>query len=292
MRRGVTRSHVVFDHAKGSSRRAARSRGQTSSCRRGALSIIGGKLTTYLNLSRQTVDVVFEKLDRKAPKSRSRKVPLPGSETSDFEAFAAGFKSASTIPEVLSGRLLKLYGVRAAEVLKIGEEDPELLTPLLYRKRRDGVDRGRGDLGFPRGDGPDALRRTLEALDGRIRPKGRPRRRRRRRRGRRQTPRMGKGARRTRSARVPRVDQTLHPQRAQGSRNLTANSCAPSAVRKEGPPESSSRFSRCLLRALPVPACEGLRPQVPEILRTDAQRLRQLSANLHRRIDVALLYLG
>ena len=96
----------------------------------GLLSIIGGKLTTYLNLSRQTVDVVFEKLDRKAPKSRSRKVPLPGSETSDFEAFAAGFKSASTMPEVLSDRLLKLYGVRAAEVLKIGEDDPGLLTPL------------------------------------------------------------------------------------------------------------------------------------------------------------------
>jgi glycerol-3-phosphate dehydrogenase len=96
----------------------------------GLLSIVGGKLTTYLNLSRQTVDAALKKLDRKAPKSRSRKVPLPGSETSDFEAFAAGFKSASTIPEVLSDRLLKLYGVRAAEVLKIGEEDPELLTPL------------------------------------------------------------------------------------------------------------------------------------------------------------------
>jgi glycerol-3-phosphate dehydrogenase len=96
----------------------------------GLLSIVGGKLTTYLNLSRQTVDAAFKKLDRKAPKSTSRKVPLPGSETSDFEAFAAGFKSASTIPEVIGDRLLKLYGVRAAEVLKVGEDDPELLTPL------------------------------------------------------------------------------------------------------------------------------------------------------------------
>jgi glycerol-3-phosphate dehydrogenase len=129
---GVTRSHVVFDHAKGGSAaggKIARSDVELPQVG-GLLSIIGGKLTTYLNLSRQTVDAAFKKLDRKAPKSRSRKVPLPGSETSDFEAFAAGFKSASTIPEVLSDRLLKLYGVRAAEVLKIGEEDPELLTPL------------------------------------------------------------------------------------------------------------------------------------------------------------------
>ena len=133
VRRGASPgSHVVFDHAKGGSAAGGKITRSDVELPQvgGLLSIIGGKLTTYLNLSRQTVDVVFEKLDRKAPKSRSRKVPLPGSETSDFEAFAAGFKSASTIPEVLSGRLLKLYGVRAAEVLKIGEDDPELLTPL------------------------------------------------------------------------------------------------------------------------------------------------------------------
>ena len=129
---GVTRSHVVFDHAKGGSAAGGKVKSQSAELPQvgGLLSIIGGKLTTYLNLSRQTVDAVFEKLGRKAPKSTSRKVPLPGSETSDFEAFAAGFRSASAIPEVLSGRLLKLYGVRAAEVLKVGEGDPELLTPL------------------------------------------------------------------------------------------------------------------------------------------------------------------
>src|SRR5215210_3760590 len=129
---GVTRSHVVFDHAKGSSAAGGKMKRSDVELPQvgGLLSIIGGKLTTYLNLSRQTVDAVFEKLGRKAPKSTSREVPLPGSETSDFEAFAAGFRSASTIPEVLSGRLLKLYGVRAAEVLKVGEDDPELLKPL------------------------------------------------------------------------------------------------------------------------------------------------------------------
>src|SRR5829696_8771942 len=104
---GVTRSHVVFDHAKGGSAAGGKITRSDVELPQvgGLLSVIGGKLTTYLNLSRQTVDAVYKKLDRKAPKSRSRKVPLPGSETSDFEAFAAGFKSASTIPEVLSDRL-------------------------------------------------------------------------------------------------------------------------------------------------------------------------------------------
>jgi glycerol-3-phosphate dehydrogenase len=129
---GVTRSHVVFDHAKGGSAAGGKVKSQSAELPPvgGLLSIVGGKLTTYLNLSRQTVDAVFKKLHRKAPRSTSRKIPLPGSETPDFESFAAGYKSASTLPEVLSERLLKLYGVRTAEVLRMGEEDPELLTPL------------------------------------------------------------------------------------------------------------------------------------------------------------------
>jgi glycerol-3-phosphate dehydrogenase len=129
---GVTRSHVVFDHAKGGSAAGGKVKSQSAELPQvgGLLSIIGGKLTTYLNLSRQTTDAVFKKLDRKGPKSTSRKTPLPGSETSDFGAFVAGFKAASTIPDVLRDRLLKLYGVRAAEVLSLGEDDPDLLTPL------------------------------------------------------------------------------------------------------------------------------------------------------------------
>jgi glycerol-3-phosphate dehydrogenase len=129
---GVTRSHVVFDHATGGSAAGGKVKSQSAELPRvgGLLSIIGGKLTTYLNLSRQTTDAVFKKLERKGPKSTSRKTPLPGSETSDFAAFAAGFRAASPVPDVIRDRLLKLYGVRAAEVLKIGEDDPELLTPL------------------------------------------------------------------------------------------------------------------------------------------------------------------
>ena len=129
---GVTRSHVVFDHAKGGS--AAGGKVKSASLKmpnfEGLISIIGGKLTTYLNLSRQTTDAVYKKLGRKAPKSQVRKTPLPGGETSDFEAYAEGFKAATSIPEVLSERLLKLYGVRAPEVLAIAKDDPDLMEPL------------------------------------------------------------------------------------------------------------------------------------------------------------------
>ncbi len=129
---GVTRSHVVYDHAEGKSAAGGKVTSASAEMPQvgGLLSIIGGKLTTYLNLGRQTTDAVFKKLDRKGPKSQSRKVPLPGGETTDFKAFAAGFKSASEIPDVLAERLLKLYGVRAARVLALAENDPELKTPL------------------------------------------------------------------------------------------------------------------------------------------------------------------
>ncbi len=129
---GVTRSHVVFDHAKGGS--AAGGKVKNASLQMpqygGLISIIGGKLTTYLNLSRQTTDAVFKKLGRKAPKSQARKVPLPGGNTSDFDAYAEGFKAATSIPEVISKRLLKVYGTRASEVLALAGDDPDLLEPL------------------------------------------------------------------------------------------------------------------------------------------------------------------
>jgi glycerol-3-phosphate dehydrogenase len=123
---------VVFDHATGDSAAGGKVKSQSAELPPvgGLLSIIGGKLTTYLNLSRQTTDAVFKKLDRKGPKSKSRKIPLPGSDTADFGSFVDGFKAASKTPDVIRDRLLKLYGVRAAEVLAIGEDDPDLLTPL------------------------------------------------------------------------------------------------------------------------------------------------------------------
>lgn len=114
----VSRGHTIYDHAEHDPKIG------------GLFSIIGGKLTTYRNLSRETVDAVYKKLGRKAPRSHTDKVPLPGGAMKDFEAFAAEFKVTSALTEELAERLLKLYGVRALEVLEMADGDPSLRVPL------------------------------------------------------------------------------------------------------------------------------------------------------------------
>ena len=114
----VTRSHIIYDHAEKDPEIG------------GLISIIGGKLTTYRNLSRETVDEVYDKLHLHAPKSNTGKVPLPGGATEDFEAFAANFKATSGLSEELSERLLKLYGTRSPDVLAVAGDDHSLRMPL------------------------------------------------------------------------------------------------------------------------------------------------------------------
>lgn len=90
------------------------------------LSIIGGKLTTYRNLAEEAVDQVFGKLGRPIPKCVTDQQPLPGADTSDFDAFARDFKQRCSLPEVISERLLRIYGVRSVEVSRLTEADSSL----------------------------------------------------------------------------------------------------------------------------------------------------------------------
>jgi glycerol-3-phosphate dehydrogenase len=130
----ITRAHVVFDHAKGSSVGGGKiektdvGRPQVE----GLISIIGGKLTTYRNLARQTVDAVYGKLGQPAPPSTTDKVPLPGGEVGvgGFDAFAADFRLSSGLTPELAERLLKLYGTRAPDVLAEAGDDASLRLPL------------------------------------------------------------------------------------------------------------------------------------------------------------------
>lgn len=112
----ITRRHFIHDHAP-----------QLENF----LSIVGGKITTYRNLSEQTVNLVFKKLRRAAPPSRTAQRPLPGASQEEFKAFAARFrKESSLLPERTQSHLLRVYGTRAAKVLEIAAEHPELLAPL------------------------------------------------------------------------------------------------------------------------------------------------------------------
>ena len=114
----VTRSHLIHDHS------------ELEPGANGLLSIVGGKLTTYRNLSRQTVNEVYKKLGTRAPKCVTDRVPLPGGAVRDFEEFSAEFEQRSGLPETSARRLLKLYGARAYNVLAETADDPSPKNPL------------------------------------------------------------------------------------------------------------------------------------------------------------------
>src|SRR4028119_1217631 len=127
----LTRRPVVSAHASGRSVAGGKLTVDGAGPRaEGLISIVGGKLTTYRNLARQTVNVAYKKLGQAAPASITDKVPLPGGAVADFAAFAVDFKATSGLTDELSERLLRLYGARAPEVLEEAGDDPSLRGPL------------------------------------------------------------------------------------------------------------------------------------------------------------------
>jgi glycerol-3-phosphate dehydrogenase len=107
----ITRRHFIRDHAPKL---------------KNLLSVIGGKLTTYRNLAEELVDLALKKLGRPVTKASTAVVPLPGAVTTDFQAFSEEFQHESGLPENVSARLLRIYGTRAPEVLKLTVNRPEL----------------------------------------------------------------------------------------------------------------------------------------------------------------------
>jgi glycerol-3-phosphate dehydrogenase len=108
----ITRRHFIRDHAP---------------ALRGFASIVGGKLTTYRNLSEQATDLLFKKLGRKPPACRTAEEMLPGAVASeDMASFAERFKAESNLPGDVAERLLRIYGTRAKDVLELAGNDAEL----------------------------------------------------------------------------------------------------------------------------------------------------------------------
>jgi glycerol-3-phosphate dehydrogenase len=110
----VTRRHIVHDHEPELG---------------GLLSIVGGKLTTYRNLAQETVEAVFGKLEQDPPGCRTFELPLPGGAAADWPEFRDQFLRAAHVPRPVGERLLRIYGVRAEEVLSLAQGAPELLEP-------------------------------------------------------------------------------------------------------------------------------------------------------------------
>lgn len=111
----ITRRHFIRDHA---------------TALPGFISIVGGKLTTYRNLSEQTVDLLFKKLGRKPSECRTAEEMLPGASVEDLVSFGEQFKAGSNLPEAIAERLLRIYGTRAKDVLELATYDAELLKPI------------------------------------------------------------------------------------------------------------------------------------------------------------------
>jgi len=109
---GITRRHFIHDHGVGLYN---------------FLSIVGGKLTTYRNLSEETVDIVFRKLRRPSPSCATAISPLPGAATPDFKDFCNRFKRQNgEFDNATLERLLRVYGERAVDVIKLAKDNAGL----------------------------------------------------------------------------------------------------------------------------------------------------------------------
>lgn len=103
----ITRRHILHDHAEAGAR--------------GLVSVVGGKLTTYRELSAQVVDWAQAQLDLAVTPSRTGWELLPGAIGIGFDlaSFRSRFVAESGLPERSAAHLVDVYGGRANEVLAL-----------------------------------------------------------------------------------------------------------------------------------------------------------------------------
>lgn len=111
----VSRSHVIKDHAP---------------THRELLSVIGGKLTTYRSLAEETVDIAFRHLGLKPKRCATASLLFPGAHVQDWATYRRDLVQTSALPQATVDRLVGIYGSRAADILVLGREQPDLLKPL------------------------------------------------------------------------------------------------------------------------------------------------------------------
>ena len=85
----------------------------------GALSIVGGKLTTYRRMAQDAVDLVAARPGVSAGRCRTHRLPLVGARP-----------APGGPPGALAPRLVRRYGSEAAAVAAMAHDRPELLEPL------------------------------------------------------------------------------------------------------------------------------------------------------------------
>lgn len=107
----IPRSHVLHDHAPSMP---------------GLVTVVGGKLTTFRQLSEDAVDDVFKRLGRPGPPCVTAKLPFPGAvfDASSLRRELTGLG----LSEKSADRLMGLYGARARHVVAEAKADPSLLA--------------------------------------------------------------------------------------------------------------------------------------------------------------------
>jgi glycerol-3-phosphate dehydrogenase len=102
------------------------------------ITVCGGKLTTSRSLGEKLVDLVVANLPGSSPASwaehPTRKTPLPGGHTDDFEHYlkdaAADAVRLYDIPRAAAERIVRTYGTRWQQVLEPIRRDRKLADPL------------------------------------------------------------------------------------------------------------------------------------------------------------------
>ncbi len=109
---GITRRHLIFDHKK---------EGFSN-----FISIIGGKLTTYRNLSEQAVDLAFKKLNYQFESTKTKKIPISGNLPVSEKRFIDTLsRSANQFSQESIQHFVNLYGTNSIDVLKLINSNKE-----------------------------------------------------------------------------------------------------------------------------------------------------------------------
>jgi glycerol-3-phosphate dehydrogenase len=87
-------------------------------------SIVGGKLTTYRSLAEEAVNLVGRELGQKLPACQTSSTPLPGALNLTDALVGSGKIGLS---DQTTRHLSRVYGSRAAKVLEIIDDNPELI---------------------------------------------------------------------------------------------------------------------------------------------------------------------
>ena len=110
----ITRKHIILDHA--------------SDGIDNFVSVIGGKLTTYRNLSEEVVNLVYKKLVYKKNGCKTKEIPLVGNIplNTDISFFKRQVFSSNAYDTHILSNLIDLYGIRFKDLLEFCRVDSSL----------------------------------------------------------------------------------------------------------------------------------------------------------------------